>query len=213
MQLTQTYSYLVKLSYRGYTQCMSTNKKRPGGSVRIIGGDLRSRKINFPDAAGLRPSADRVRETLFNWLQPAIPAARVLDLFAGSGALGFEAASRGASSVVMVEKAKIVASALRDNRDALAAGAVQIIEADAFSWLARQAGKSAFDIVFVDPPFDANWQAKAAHALAESGCLAAGALVYIESAEALDAAALPANWTERKTKRAGAVHSTLLQAT
>ena len=191
---------------------MSTNKKRPGGSVRIIGGDLRSRKIHFPDAAGLRPSADRVRETLFNWLQPAIPAARVLDLFAGSGALGFEAASRGASSVVMVEKAKLVASALRDNRDALATGAVQIVEADAFSWLARQAGKAAFDLVFVDPPFDANWQAKAAQALAESGCLAAGALVYIESAEALDAAALPANWTARRTKRAGAVHSTLLQA-
>ena len=70
---------------------MSTSKKRPGGSVRIIGGELRSRKISFPDAAGLRPSADRVRETLFNWLQMAIPAARVLDLFAGSGALGMRA--------------------------------------------------------------------------------------------------------------------------
>ncbi len=129
---------------------MSTSKKRPGGDVRIIGGELRSRQISFPDAAGLRPSADRVRETLFNWLQMAIPAARVLDLFAGSGALGFEAASRGASSVVMVEKAKVAANALRDNRDALATTAVQIIEADALIWLRRDAGKQRFDLVFLE---------------------------------------------------------------
>ena len=191
---------------------MSTSKKRPGGSVRIIGGELRSRKISFPDSAGLRPSADRVRETLFNWLQMAIPAARVLDLFAGSGALGFEAASRGASSVVMVEKAKPAANALRDNRDALATTAVQIIEADALIWLRRDAGKQRFDLVFLDPPFDANQHYEAAHMLAESGCLAPGALVYIESAEPLDEAMLPSNWTGRKIKRAGAVHSTLLQA-
>ena len=191
---------------------MSTSKKRPGGSVRIIGGELRSRKISFPDAAGLRPSADRVRETLFNWLQMAIPAARVLDLFAGSGALGFEAASRGASSVVMVEKAKPAANALRDNRDALATTAVQIIEADALIWLRRDAGKQRFDLVFLDPPFDANQHYEAAYTLAESGCLAPGALVYIESAEPLDEAMLPSNWTGRKIKRAGAVHSTLLLA-
>lgn len=191
---------------------MSTSKKRPGGSVRIIGGVLRSRKISFPDAAGLRPSADRVRETLFNWLQMEIPAARVLDLFAGSGALGFEAASRGASSVVMVEKAKVAANALRDNRDALATTAVQIIEADALIWLRRDAGKQRFDLVFLDPPFDANQHYEAAYTLAESGCLAPGALVYIESAEPLDEAVLPSNWTGRKIKRAGAVHSTLLQA-
>ena len=191
---------------------MSTSKKRPGGNVRIIGGELRSRKISFPGAAGLRPSADRVRETLFNWLQMAIPAARVLDLFAGSGALGFEAASRGASSVVMVEKAKPAANALRDNRDALATTAVQIIEADALIWLRRDAGKQRFDLVFLDPPFDANQHYEAAYTLAESGCLAPGALVYIESAEPLDEAMLPSNWTGRKIKRAGAVHSTLLQA-
>lgn len=191
---------------------MSTSKKRPGGSVRIIGGELRSRKISFPDAAGLRPSADRVRETLFNWLQMAIPAARVLDLFAGSGALGFEAASRGASSVVMVEKAKPAANALRDNRDALATTKVQIIEADALIWLRRDAGKQRFDLVFLDPPFDANQHYEAAHTLAESGCLAPGALVYIESGEPLDEAKLPSNWTGRKIKRAGVVHSTLLQA-
>ena len=191
---------------------MSISKKRPGGSVRIIGGELSSRKISFPGAAGLRPSADRVRETLFNWLQMAIPAARVLDLFAGSGALGFEAASRGASSVVMVEKAKPAANALRDNRDALATTAVQIIEADALIWLRRDAGKQRFDLVFLDPPFDANQHYEAAYTLAESGCLAPGALVYIESAEPLDEAMLPSNWTGRKIKRAGAVHSTLLQA-
>jgi len=142
----------------------------------------------------------------------AIPAARVLDLFAGSGALGFEAASRGASSVVMVEKAKPAANALRDNRDALATTAVQIIEADALIWLRRDAGKQRFDLVFLDPPFDANQHYEAAYTLAESGCLAPGALVYIESAEPLDEAMLPSNWTGRKIKRAGAVHSTLLQA-
>ena len=113
--------------------------------------------------------------------------------------------------MVMVEKGKAVATALRENREALATTAVQIIEADALTWIAREAGKATFDLVFIDPPFDANQHYDAAHALHASGCLAPGALVYIESAEPLDAAQLPANWATRKTKRAGAVHSTLLQ--
>jgi 16S rRNA (guanine966-N2)-methyltransferase len=181
-----------------------------GGSVRIIGGEWRSRKLNFPSAEGLRPTADRVRETLFNWLQRSVPAARVLDLFAGSGALGFEAASRGASSVVLVEKNAAAAASLRVNKQALAASSVEVIAADALQWLAANSQRT-FDLVFVDPPFAEAMQLRVCQALADSGCLAPGALVYVETAAPLAAESYPAGWRVAKTKRAGAVHSTLLQ--
>ena len=154
-----------------------------------------------------------MRETLFNWLQSQVPAARVLDLFAGSGALGFEAASRGASQVLMLELRKEAAASLHANREALQAKQVEVVAGDAFTWLERAdaRGDAGFDIVFIDPPFAENWHYRAAAALASSAVLAPNAWVYIESAAPLDHTQLPAHWREHRSKRAGAVYSTLLQ--
>ncbi len=133
----------------------------PHGSVRIIGGRWRGTRLPVADAEGLRPTSDRVRETLFNWLQPVIPGARVLDLFAGSGALGLEAVSRGAREALLVERDARVAASLRDTVARLDAGGdVQVVQADALSWLGTHPAAAPFDIAFVDPPFAAGlWQA------------------------------------------------------
>jgi 16S rRNA (guanine966-N2)-methyltransferase len=120
--------------------------------VRIIGGDWRSRVIRVPDSAGLRPTPDRVRETLFNWLGQRLDGLACLDLFAGSGALGFEALSRGAADVVMVEQSRDVAKALRENAKSLNAAAAEIVNADALQYLRGPA--LSFDVVFLDPPFN-----------------------------------------------------------
>lgn len=192
---------------------MSLSNQKAGGSVRIIGGEWRSRRLSFPDAEGLRPTADRVRETLFNWLQLSVPAARVLDLFAGSGALAFEAASRGASRVLMVERNGAVAASLRANRDKLGAETMQIVQADAQAWLDQKAAAAGpFDIVFMDPPFAESMHESMLQALAKAACLAPGALIYLETPAALEATMIPENWRVAKRKRAGAVFSTLLQA-
>ena len=148
------------------------------GSVRIIAGSLRGSKLPVPDRPGLRPTSDRVRETLFNWLQPALPGARVLDLFAGTGALGFEAASRGAAGVLMVERDPDLAQSLREQAARLKADRVQVVSEDAVSWLGRSPDR-AFDLVFLDPPFAAGLWQPAAAALAP--WLAPGALIYVES--------------------------------
>ncbi|HEY2345935.1 MAG TPA: 16S rRNA (guanine(966)-N(2))-methyltransferase RsmD [Xanthomonadaceae bacterium] len=152
------------------------------GSVRIIGGRWRGSKLPVPDAAGLRPTADRVRETVFNWLAPRIAGARALDLFAGSGALGLEAASRGAAQVILVEKDPALAAALRANADRLArtdaAKVVEVVCADGLRWLAR-ASDERFDLVFLDPPFAAGlWQSALA---ALEPWLAEDAWLYLEA--------------------------------
>lgn len=139
---------------------MSRNgRAAPDGQVRIIGGRWRGTRLPVPDADGLRPSADRVRETLFNWLQPALPGARVLDLFAGSGALGLEALSRGAREAVLIERDPKLAEQLRASVDRLgAASQAQVLRADALAWLQLPLS-GRFDIAFVDPPFDAGlWE-------------------------------------------------------
>ncbi len=133
------------------------NPRRSGsaGAVRIIGGEWRGTRLPVADLDGLRPTSDRVRETLFNWLQPKIAGARVLDLFAGSGALGFEAASRGAREVLLVEREPGIVRTLRGTADRLKAGErVHIVQADALAWLQAPL-HGHFDLVFVDPPFDA----------------------------------------------------------
>ena len=150
------------------------------GSVRIIGGRWRGSKLPVADLAGLRPSADRVRETLFNWLQASVPGARCLDLFAGSGALGLEAASRGAVRVLLVEREHALVTALRASVARLqgAADKVEIIQTDALRWLAQPPSQT-FDIVFLDPPFaDRPWDAIFA---ALPGWLAPAAWIYLES--------------------------------
>ncbi len=152
---------------------------RSAGSVRIIGGRWRGTRLAVAERPGLRPTSDRVRETLFNWLMPVLPGARVLDLFAGSGALGLEAASRGVAQATLLERDAQLATALRGQVQRLGAGGqVQVVETDALRWLALQ-DAARFDIAFVDPPFaDGLWEV-VLPALAPR--LAASAWVYVES--------------------------------
>jgi 16S rRNA (guanine966-N2)-methyltransferase len=173
--------------------------------VRIVGGELRGRRIEFPDAPGLRPSADRVRETVFNWLQADVAGARCLDLFAGSGVLGMEAASRGAREVVLVEQSRAVARALRAAVASLGvAGRVKVVEADALAWLSTER-PAPFDIVFLDPPFASALLAPAIQTLEDGGWLADGALIYLERSQAAGEWPLPAAWHLLRDKRAGEV--------
>jgi 16S rRNA (guanine966-N2)-methyltransferase len=161
------------------------------GSVRIIGGRWRGTRLQVPARPGLRPTSDRVRETLFNWLQPVLAGARVLDLFAGSGALGLEAVSRGAASAQLVEADPQLAQALQATAARLGgATEVQVHRGDALAWL-RGTGEGGFDIAFVDPPFDSGlWPAVLELLPAR---LAADAWLYIES-PAGHAPAMPAEW-------------------
>ncbi|WP_367606334.1 16S rRNA (guanine(966)-N(2))-methyltransferase RsmD [Legionella sp. W05-934-2] len=148
-------------------------------SVRIIGGKLRGRKIHFPDIPGLRPTADRVRETLFNWLMHDIRDACVLDAFAGSGALGFEAASRGAANVIMVESSPEAAQSLRKQADILALENVNIVCQDVLHYL--QQTTIAFDIVFLDPPFASELLLPSLDLIDQRGLLSQQGLVYVET--------------------------------
>ncbi len=171
--------------------------------VRIIAGKWRSRLVKFPPAIALRPTPDRVRETLFNWLGQRLDGLACLDLFAGSGALGFEALSRGAARVVMVERDRAVARQLRDSARDLDAQA-EVIESDALAWLERTPER--FDVVFVDPPFAADLAVRALARLPR--CLAHGARVYVESADKLD---LGPAWHVLRQDRAGAVRYALYE--
>jgi 16S rRNA (guanine966-N2)-methyltransferase len=151
---------------------------RPG-QVRIIGGRWRGTRLPVPEVAGFRPSADRVRETLFNWLQPVLPGARVLDLFAGSGALGLESLSRGARQAVLVERNPLLAEQLRGSIDRLGASSeALVVRGDAIAWL-QSPLQGRFDIVFLDPPFDAELWEPALGRL--SPWLADDAWLYVEA--------------------------------
>ncbi len=171
------------------------------GTVRIIGGRWRRRRIRVPDAPGCRPSPDRIRETLFNWIAADLPGARCLDLFAGTGVLGFEAASRGASRVVLVERDPAVAAHLREQAAQLAAEAVEVICVDAQAWL--QTVHEVFDLVFVDPPHGAVDVAALLLRLQHSGALAAHARVYVEGPADAPVPMLPATWESIREQRAG----------
>ncbi len=172
--------------------------------VRIIGGAWRSRLISFPPRKDLRPTPDRVRETLFNWLGQDLTGKICLDLFAGSGALGFEAASRGARRVVMVESDAAAFRALAASKAALHAAAVELVPADALGFLRLNAG--VYDVVFLDPPFQADLWPRLAPLLPPR--LAAGALVYYEGAEPPE---LPPGWEVHRQARAGQVRYQLLK--
>jgi 16S rRNA (guanine966-N2)-methyltransferase len=164
--------------------------RAPPGQVRIIAGTLRGSKLPVADRPGLRPTSDRIRETVFNWLQTQIAGQRVLDLFAGTGALGFEAASRGAAEVVMLERDPQLATALRANAERLKTTTVRVECADALAWLARPP-EPRFDLVFLDPPFSADLWTATAQAL--SPWLAEDAWVYLESGHA-STFDLPPEW-------------------
>lgn len=174
------------------------------GEVRIIGGAWRGRKLQFPSAETLRPTPDRVRETLFNWLQFDVPGRRCLDLFAGSGALGFEALSRGAAEVVFVERDPRVAAAIGAALRVLRCDRGQVATQDAFTYL-RQAVPRPFDLVFLDPPYDERWLERACTTLESGGWLAPGAWVYLEDTAARGAPTLPEGWTLLRSRKAGDV--------
>ena len=154
------------------------SKSGKNNSVRIIGGDWRGRRLPVADVAGLRPSGDRSRETLFNWLQPWIPAADCADLFAGTGALGFEAASRGASSVLMIEKHPRAQEVLSQSIEQLQAVQVNLHRGGAMSMI-EEFKPDSFDIVFVDPPFDSNLAGLVLERLDKTGCVRRGGFVYV----------------------------------
>jgi len=181
-----------------------SNASGSRNSVRIIGGGWRGRRITFPDIPGLRPTPDRVRETLFNWLQQAIAGSRCLDLFAGSGALGLEALSRGAKELVFVEQAVAASRALQEQLGRLGgAGRARVVEMGAARYLRSEA--PPFDIVFLDPPFGRDALAEYVPLLDSGRWLAAGALVYLENERAAGAPALPPHWELLKSKSAGEV--------
>lgn len=182
------------------------------GQCRIIAGKWRGRNIKFDDAVGLRPTTDRIRETVFNWLNPYLQNNRCLDAFAGSGVLGFEALSRGAGEVVFVEKNKATSKNLKENSELLGAGSASICHTDVLDWLISVAPDKSFDLVFLDPPFDSDLLTKSSMLLNDSGCLAEGAIIYVEHAvesilvsKAKSELKLPENWQCLKQKQAGQV--------
>lgn len=171
----------------------------PRNKVRIIGGQWRSRQITFPDLPGLRPTADRIRETLFNWLAPKIEGARCLDLFAGSGALGFEALSRGAAQVTFVDQARQVIDALKKNAQSLQTTQAEFI-LGAFPKI-LEIIKGPFDVIFLDPPFYQNLIQPAAQLIEDKKLLVSGGLIYIETEKDLKPLLLPPHWQILKEKQ------------
>jgi 16S rRNA (guanine966-N2)-methyltransferase len=181
------------------------------GTLRVIGGRWRSRKLNFPAVDQLRPTANRIRETLFNWLQDVIPGAVCLDLFAGSGACGIEALSRGARQVTFVERNPLAADAIARNLTTLGALEATVVRADVLAWLKiAPLAPGSVGVVFVDPPYAARLERACCEALEKSGLLTQRALIYLESDRAIGDDLIPVNWRIRKSKRAGAVHYALL---
>jgi 16S rRNA (guanine966-N2)-methyltransferase len=175
---------------------------RGAGKLRIVAGHLRGSRIDVADQEGLRPTSDRVRETVFNWLAPMIAGAHCLDLFAGSGALGIEAVSRGAADCVFVERDRAVAGQLEATLGRLKVGNARVVNADALSWLGQLA--RPFDLVFLDPPFSAGLWTEAAVRLEANGWLATDAWIHVEATRGT-AIALPANWRLHREGTAGAV--------
>ncbi len=168
--------------------------------------------MDIADEPGLRPTSERLRETLFNWLAPTIEGARGLDLFAGTGALGIEALSRGAASVTFVESSRAAANVLARNLATLGAGGAEVVRGDALEFLADYRGQ-AFDIIFVDPPFAEDLLASVCAALHTSKAIAAGTRVYVEDARSRALPPLPAGWALTKERTAGNVRYALLTIT
>lgn len=179
------------------------NRTAGAASFRIIAGRWRSRRLAFPPRPGVRPTGDRIRETLFNWLQPVIPGARCLDLFAGSGALGLEALSRGAAEAVFVDRDPACIEAIGRHLQTLGAEGAERVTADAAAWLRGPA--RAFDVVFLDPPFDSGLLVECCELLAAGGWVTPGGRIYLEHAAATPPPALPAGWRLLRSARAGAV--------
>jgi len=185
-------------------------KKNKQGTVRIIGGEWRGRRLPVPDLPGLRPSGDRCRETLFNWLQPIIRGSVCVDLFAGSGALGMEAASRGAAQVILVEKSRQLARTLRENIRQLSADRVEIVAADAQQWL-QECPAEFLDIVFIDPPFGLGLETRALELIDAGNCVKPGGRIYLETARGAPAVVPGLGWEICREKTLGEVKMLLLK--
>ncbi len=179
---------------------------RKVGKLRIVAGALRGSRIDVADAEGLRPTSDRVRETLFNWLSPMLAGSRCLDLFAGSGALGIEAISRGAAECVFVERDRNLAKNLGETLQRLKIGNARVVNVDALDWLGSAA--QPFDLVFLDPPFAGNLWTEAARRLEAGGWLAEDAWIHVEAPDGF-VPAMPPGWNLHRESRAGAVHFAL----
>jgi len=184
--------------------------KGGSGQVRIIGGQWRSRKLPVNDVEGLRPTTDRVKETVFNWLAPYISDSTCLDLFSGSGALSFEALSRYASSALLLEKDRGAASQLTKNLSTLKCNNAAVKNIDSLKFLAQDA-KQKFDVVFIDPPFRKNLLQQSCQLLEDNQWLTENAVIYIEMESELAGVELPSNWQCLKEKNAGQVTFSLWQ--
>ncbi|MDH3620289.1 MAG: 16S rRNA (guanine(966)-N(2))-methyltransferase RsmD [Gammaproteobacteria bacterium] len=185
------------------------NKAR-SGRLRIVAGNWRSRLLDIADVPGLRPTSERIRETLFNWLAPRINGARCLDLFAGTGALGLEALSRGAGSTVFVEQSTRAVSTLNENIKTLAAEGATVWQMDALQYLLRERPER-FDLVFLDPPFGTDMLEELCRLLAERKMLANDACIYLEQSRSAPEPDLPEGWHVLKNKTAGNVRYMLVQ--
>ncbi|MDG1581209.1 16S rRNA (guanine(966)-N(2))-methyltransferase RsmD [Pseudomonas sp. GOM6] len=182
------------------------------GQLRIIGGEWRSRQFYFPMAHGLRPTPNRVRETLFNWLAPYVPGAQVLDCFTGSGALFLEALSRGASRALALDSNGNALAALRQTLTTLKCENGQLLQTNALQYLENQAA-TPYDLIFLDPPFGQDLLRPACELLEEKGWLAQDAWIYTESEAAPSALGLPGNWRLHREQKAGQVYYSLWQRT
>ncbi|MFT5574705.1 MAG: 16S rRNA (guanine966-N2)-methyltransferase [Bermanella sp.] len=180
------------------------------GKLRIIGGQWRGRKLSFPVADGLRPTGDRIRETLFNWLAPEIEGAHCLDLFAGSGALGLEALSRGAASCTFIESNRLAADAIQQQLTILDCRRGEVVLASASEWL--QSATKAFDVIFVDPPFQAGYYAQTLSLIAAQKCLAPRGSLYFEC-DTSNNDPIHTAFRETHDKRAGNTRYRLLECT
>ena len=189
----------------------SKSRGSPPGRLRIVAGKWRSRVLPVADVPGLRPTSERIRETLFNWLAPTIDGARCLDLFAGTGALGIEAMSRGSASAEFVENSKVAAQAIRDSIQALDAPNMTVRQVDAIAYL-RGEPTGRFDVVFLDPPFATDHYEELCRLLASRGWLAEGGHVYLEQDSRQRVPDLPDGWEILKEKVAGKVRYSLLRS-
>ena len=180
------------------------NKESPAGRLRIVAGNWSSRLLDIADVPGLRPTPERIRETLFNWLAPRLHGARCLDLCSGTGALGLEALSRGAASVVFVERSAKAVRMLRSNITALQAKNAEVLQMDALDFSSK-ATPAPFDLVFVDPPFAADMLSELCRLLSERKLLATDARIYLELSKGKPLPSLPEGWRVLKSKTAGNV--------
>ena len=181
------------------------NKNSKSSALRIIGGQWRSRRLSFVATEGLRPTTDRVRETLFNWISPYVPGARCLDLFTGSGALGLEALSREARTVTFIDLSPSAISSLKNNLQTLHANNADVMCTDSVKWLKNATSSEAYDIIFIDPPFRCDLVPQCVALLESSTLVKPGTHIYIEIEKETAQPVFPQNWHLHREKEAGQV--------